>query len=258
MTVDDDLLPTTTVAIRLRQFDRTEGWLLGEVSLEELWRMVDSIRVGEEGFALVLAQEGQLIAHGDPDEKDRVARGESLLDHPLLVAAAARDVAKPAPPSRRGNPVPADTVLEPPVTEYRDAQGRTLLAVAASIGTLGWTVIVEQPTSEAYRLATALQIQLVWVIAVALLLTIVLGYFWGRSFIRPIFALMRGTQAIAEGRLNERVKIKGKDEFHQLGNAFNGMADRLVELHEDVRKQERQAMFGRIAAGLVHDISHPI
>ena len=156
MTVDDDLLPTTTVAIRLRQFDRTEGWLLGEVSLEELWQMVDSIRVGEEGFALVLAQEGQLIAHGDPDEKDRVARGESLLDHPLLVAAAARDVAKPAPPSRRGNPVPADTVLEPPVTEYRDAQGRTLLAVAASIGTLGWTVIVEQPTSEAYRLATAL------------------------------------------------------------------------------------------------------
>jgi two-component system sensor histidine kinase HydH len=32
----------------------------------------------------------------------------------------------------------------------------------------------------------------------------------------------------------------------------------LVELQEDVRKQERQAMFGRIAAGLVHDLSHPI
>ena len=36
------------------------------------------------------------------------------------------------------------------------------------------------------------------------------------------------------------------------------MADKLVELQEDVKKQERQAMFGRIAAGLVHDISHPI
>ena len=36
------------------------------------------------------------------------------------------------------------------------------------------------------------------------------------------------------------------------------MADRLVELQEDVRRQERQAMFGRIAAGLVHDLSHPI
>ena len=36
------------------------------------------------------------------------------------------------------------------------------------------------------------------------------------------------------------------------------MADRLVELQEDVRKKERQAMFGRIAIGLVHDLSHPI
>ena len=85
-----------------------------------------------------------------------------------------------------------------------------------------------------------------------------LGYYWGRSFIRPIFALMQGTQAIAAGRLDSRVEIAGNDEFHELGDAFNGMADRLVDLQDDVRKQERQAMFGRIAAGLVHDISHPI
>ena len=36
------------------------------------------------------------------------------------------------------------------------------------------------------------------------------------------------------------------------------MADKLVELQEDVRKKERQAMFGRISIGLVHDLSHPI
>ena len=238
ITVDDDLLPTTTVAIRLTEFEQTAGWLVGELSLEELWRMVDSIRVGEEGFALVLAQDGLLIAHGDPDEKVRVARGKNLRDHPLLV-------------SRVTGQVPAST-------EYADSRGRTILAVAASIESRGWTVVVEQPTSEAYRLATALQIQLISVIAVALLVTIALGYLWGRSFIRPIFALMRGTQAIAEGRLDERVRIGGKDEFHELGDAFNGMADRLVELQANVRRQERQAMFGRIAAGLVHDISHPI
>ena len=238
MTVDDDLLPTTTVAIRLTEFEQTAGWLVGELSLEELWRMVDSIRVGEEGFALVLAQDGLLIAHGDPDEKVRVARGENLRDHPLLVSRVTRQV--------------------PASTEYADSRGRTILAVAASIESRGWTVVVEQPTSEAYRLATALQIQLISVIAVALLVTIALGYLWGRSFIRPIFALMRGTQAIAEGRLDERVRIGGKDEFHELGDAFNGMADRLVELQANVRRQERQAMFGRIAAGLVHDISHPI
>ena len=52
--------------------------------------------------------------------------------------------------------------------------------------------------------------------------------------------------------------MTGQDEIKQLGDSFNSMADSIVQLQEDVRKQERQAMFGRIAAGLVHDLSHPI
>ena len=97
-----------------------------------------------------------------------------------------------------------------------------------------------------------------FIIGLALLVTVSVGYFFGRSFIRPIFALMRGTHAVAEGRLDERVTITSRDEFKELGDAFNSMADKLVELTEDVRKKERQAMFGRMAAGLVHDLSHPV
>src|ERR1044071_4424201 len=36
------------------------------------------------------------------------------------------------------------------------------------------------------------------------------------------------------------------------------MADKLVELQENVKRQERQAMFGRVVAGLFHDLNHPI
>src|SRR4029434_1946809 len=65
-------------------------------------------------------------------------------------------------------------------------------------------------------------------------------------------------RALAAGRLDERVVVQTKDELGQLGDAFNNMADKLVELQEDVRKKERQAVFGRVAVGLVHDLSHPI
>jgi signal transduction histidine kinase len=141
---------------------------------------------------------------------------------------------------------------------YIDHDGREKLGAVARVPELNWTVIVEQPTSEAFAITTELQRQLLAAIALALLGTVVLGWLWGRSFITRIFALTRATRAIAEGRMDERVAISGQDEIHQLGDAFNSMADRLVELQEDVRKQERQAMFGRIAAGLVHDLSHPI
>ena len=45
------------VGIRLAQLGRTRGSLVGEISLEEMWRMVDRIRVGDQGYALVVAGE---------------------------------------------------------------------------------------------------------------------------------------------------------------------------------------------------------
>jgi len=235
--VDDDVLPTTVFAIHLTRLNQPAGWLVGEFSLEEMWRMVDQIRLGEHGFALVVAPDGALIAHGDPDQKALVAQSRNMSSHPLV---AERDSS--APPWR----------------DYVDANGRHQLAVAARIDPLRWTVIVEQPTDEAYANGARLSRQLAVAAAGALLLMVGVGLIFGRRFIAPIFALQRGTQAISEGKLETRVEIDSADEFGLLGASFNSMADRLVELQENVKRQERQAMFGRVVAGLFHDLNHPI
>jgi len=237
--VDEDMLPTSVFAIRLSHLNQPAGWLAGEFSLEEMWRMVDQIRIGDHGFAMVIAPGGELVAHGDPDKKALVARALNMQGHALVRQLLSTSGDKPVE------------------DEYEDA-GRRQLGVATRIATLGWTVIVEQPTTEAYANAAQLRRQLVVAILVGLLAMIAVGYFFGRRFLTPIHALQRGTQAIAAGELTTRVDIRTGDEFADLGDAFNVMADRLVELQENVKRQERQAMFGRLAAGLVHDLSHPI
>jgi signal transduction histidine kinase len=238
--VDEDLLPSTLFAIHLTKLGAPAGWLVGQFSLEEMWRTVDRIKIGPHGYALVLAGNGELIAHGNPDRKALVAQAKNMNDHPLV--AALRATSGDAPVS----------------VEYTGEDGETELGVAARMPALGWTMIVEQPTSEADANATVLQRQLVVAISVVLLAMISIGYLFGRQFITPILTLQRGTQALAAGQLEARVDIRSVDEFGNLGQAFNTMADKLVELQENVKRQERQAMFGRIAAGLVHDLSHPI
>jgi signal transduction histidine kinase len=235
--VDNDLLPTTVFAVRLMRLGAPAGWLVGEFSLEEMWRMVDKIQIGQHGFALVVSPDGTLIAHGDPDKKALVAQARNMKGHPLV------DMPSASLPASR---------------EFVDEDGRSELGVAARIPDLDWTVIVQQPTDEAYATATALQRQLVVAIGVAFLLMVGVGLLFGRRFIAPIFLLKKATESVAGGDLSSRVQITTGDEFTDLGTAFNSMADRLVELQEDVKRQERQAMFGRIAAGLVHDLSHPI
>ena len=238
--LDDDLLPTAIAAVRLKEH-RDSGWLVGRLNLEELWRMVDRIKVGQQGYALVVSSEGRLIAHGNPRAKSRVARRADLNNNPAVIRARAQGSSTDRIPSE----------------EYEGDEGN-MLGVGARLDALGWTVVVEQPTSEAFAIPISLERQLGVAIAAALLAMLTAGYFWGRSFINPILRLTRGTRALAEGRLDERVTVDSNDELGQLGSAFNNMADRLVELQEDVRKKERQAMFGRISIGLVHDLSHPI
>jgi signal transduction histidine kinase len=243
LVLDDDALPTTIISVRLSPSAQGSGWLVAEISLEELWRTVDRIRVGREGFALLVADDGSFIAHGNPDKKRLTAAAATGGEPERESAAAFRAMSSDSASTHR---------------EYTDSAGRKMLAVAARVNTPQWIVIVEQPTDEAFALTSVLERQLLIAIALALLGTVVLGWLWGRSFIIRIFALTKATRALAEGRMDERVALSGKDEIRELATSFNSMADKLVELQEDVRKQERQAMFGRIAAGLVHDLSHPI
>ena len=236
--LDDDLLPTTVVAIQTADPGGTT-WLVGRLNLEELWRVVDRIRVAEHGYASIVARNGQVVADGDPRARSRVARGDGVSAHPLLDALA------------------RDRTRRMVSLKYADERG-AMLGVATTLPDLGWTVIVEQPQSEAFAIPLALEQELAIVIGVALLAMSVVGYFWGRGFLSPILALTRGTRELAAGHLDKRVEVTSSDELGQLGTAFNNMAERLVELQEDVRRKERHAMFGRIASGLVHDLSNPV
>jgi len=236
--IDSDLLPKTVVTVRIEQAGTVAGYLVGELRLEDLWQQVDRIRIGNHGFALVVDDEGRLLAHGNPDLKPLVARQAKLNDHPLI-----------GPPHSPPGLESAD---------YVNANHEHMLAVVKPIPSLKWRVVIEQPTSEAFALAGRVETALLLMISLALFLTIAIASLWGRLFLRPIGDLLRGTRALAEGRLQERVPVTGKDEFSTLGEAFNQMADRLVALQAEAVKQERQATFGRIAAGLVHDLAHPI
>ena len=231
-TVDKDGLPTTVMAVPAAG----SGWIVAEISLEQLWRMVDEIHVGDTGFAVLLDEHGNVRAHGRPDEKLPTGRTP---EQDLAVKVR-----------QTGQETVSERVTGP--------SGEQRFATAARLSVPDWTVIVEQPESEALAAANRLQQQLLVAIAVALLTAVGVGWIWGRGFITRIFALRTATRALAAGEMDARVRIGGRDEIRQLGDAFNSMADRLVELQEEIRKQERQAMFGRIAAGLVHDLSHPI
>ncbi len=74
--LDEANLPRTTIAIRIdRQSGRRPAGSSVRLRSSRIWKTVDRVRVGTQGYALLVADELRLIAHGDPNKK-----GLSLVD----------------------------------------------------------------------------------------------------------------------------------------------------------------------------------
>jgi diguanylate cyclase (GGDEF)-like protein len=79
----------------------------------------------------------------------------------------------------------------------------------------------------------------------------------GRSIMRSVRELALAARAIGKGRLNERVPVRGRDEFADLAGSFNAMADqlrtRLLELElERTRLRDSLSRTGELLTA-THD-----
>jgi signal transduction histidine kinase len=225
--LDKDRLPTAVFGIHLA---RESGWLIGEISLEEMWRMVDRIRIGGHGYALIVAPDGTLVARRSRPQGARRFRATWL-----------------ATPGRRARGQRRGTGVE------RVSTAACVSQVATGIPPLGWTVI-GAADRRGHANAPA-QRQLSWRFQRRLVMLTVTWRSGDRSSRRSARCNARRSGGVrpTEARVtSDRRRVLGPDD------AFNTMANRLVQLQKEIKLQERQATIGRIASGLVHDLTHPI
>jgi diguanylate cyclase (GGDEF)-like protein len=83
----------------------------------------------------------------------------------------------------------------------------------------------------------------------SLLLIACVAYLAGRSIVGALGRLANAANSIAAGRLRERVPVKGRDEFAQLGRAFNQMAAELEARMHDLEEERRRVREANVRFG---------
>ncbi len=118
-----------------------------------------------------------------------------------------------------------------------DYVGRPVVAAWRHLPALGWSMVVKMDIDEAFAPLHAVRAYSQSLLLVMLLLAFVVALLFGRSLVLPIRRLTNATERIAAGNLRERAPTDGCDEFHELAESFNRMADRLAE--EQAQLEER-------------------
>jgi adenylate cyclase len=205
------------------------GIVVAEVNLKLIWDVISAIQVGETGHAFVLDKPGRLIAHRDISLVLRGAHDTTL--EPLRAIRAAVMAANGR------------------LATGEDAQKRAVAAAATTIPDVDWTVLVEQPLSEAFEpIYTAL-----WRTGALLLggvaLAGILAYWLARRMTGPIRLLQQGTEQVGAGRFDHRIHIRSGDELERLAESFNSMAEGLAV------SQERQERIGKLKRFLAPQVA---
>lgn len=199
------------------------GVVTAEINLKLILDVVSAIHVGKSGGAFVLDLPGKLIAHPDIS---LVLRGT---DDPVVV---------PLRKLRRAlEDHPGHAVTG------QDWTGKAVVASMAEVAGLGWTVLVHQPTAEAFRpMYLALWRTTALLIAGAILAG-GLAYWQAGRMAKPIRLLERGAQKIGAGHFDHRIRIATEDELGRLADRFNEMARELAIAQDRSERIDRLKRF---------------
>jgi adenylate cyclase len=132
-----------------------------------------------------------------------------------------------------------------------DVAGQPVAAAAAPVAGVGWTILVEQPLSEAFAPIYAALWRTASLLVIAVALAALLAFGLARRLTVPIHLLEQGTHRIGAGEFEHRIEIKTGDELQRLADSFNIMA---AELTISQERQERIAKLKRFLAPQVAEL----
>ena len=198
-----------------------DGIAIADINLKLIWDVIAAIKIGNTGHAFVVDDSGRLIAHPDISQVLRGEPGSVAFNRLKSMLAAANGSAV----ITTGN------------------AGKPMVAASVRAANVGWTVIAQQPVSEAFASIRAALWRALALILIGALLAALLAYWLAHRMSGPIRQLEEGAQRIGAGKFDHRITISSGDELEQLAIRFNEMAEELTISKEKSERINRLKRF---------------
>jgi signal transduction histidine kinase len=213
------------------------GGVVIDLDYEKIIRMINEIRVGDQGYAFVIDGKGRITGHPryKPYEYTLETYPESSLKELIREMITGTSGWK--------------TYVH---------QNIDKVAAFAPVAFMGWSMGVTIPLDEFGKEARAIKVRVIQVGAIVLICAVLgvtlLAYF----LLRPVRRLAAATNRIAQGDLNHTIPVQTRDELGDLTRSFNHMVRNLSRIQQELVRSEKLISLGRLSAGLAHEIRNPL
>ena len=211
--VRDQTEPYVAVAVNSRPGQET---LSAEISVRFIDDLLAKLSIGKAGRAYVVDLKGHLLAH--PDLRTLLRRNDiSQLPQVREVRAAL-----------------AQGRAELPSVWGESPDGGDVFSSATRITGPDWLLYVEQPAAEVLRTVNTTIGVTVLVLAIGMGAAGLASLLLAKRLAKPILQLRDGAHRLGSGDLSAKIDIQSHDEIQSVAAAFNGMADSLRTVYENL------------------------
>ncbi|MCX5813056.1 MAG: cache domain-containing protein [Proteobacteria bacterium] len=219
-----------TYSVPIFRAGRKIGVATADIGLDNLIQKVQSLRVDNSGYALLLSDHHYIIAHPDkrlllkklsPDRTEGFKKGALKELYELMNAEG----------------IVSSTIIDP-------FTGKESWIIAMPIKSAKWTLGIVYPYNEILRPVFNVQYVLgVFSLVIAALMVILILWI-SASIASPVSNLVKQTRHYAEGDFDYRLdEAGGFKEIQELSYAFNIMGEAIDKKIEELRDTQKEIVF---------------
>jgi len=199
-----------TIATPAKQGGQALGVVGGDLSLQTLVQIINSLDFGGIGYAFLVSADGKILVHPDKD----------------LVMKTLEDIYPQNTPSIGSDFSEAEQDGETRILTFAPVKG---------LPSVNWYVGLSVDRDKAYAMLSEFRTSAIVATLIAVVLIIFLLSMLIRVLMQPLHVMGRAMQDIAqgEGDLTKRLDVQSQDEFGELATAFNRFVERI---HASIRE----------------------
>ncbi|MBB2182106.1 cache domain-containing protein [Lachnospiraceae bacterium MD1] len=204
------------VAVPIKNGDAVVGALIGRLNGTALSDVTNDTGYGEKGYAYMLNNSGQVIAHPNSDmvmnQVNPIVEAETQPSYQSLSKAIQVMLEK-----RNG------------FIDYQ-FEGKSIYSGYAEVPGTDWIIVVTANKDEVLSDIPALQGKMILILVIGLVYSLIIVYLIGNTITKPMIAVTKLSKKIADLDVSENVPAKylrWKDENGILANAMQSIMDNL-------------------------------
>ncbi len=254
--------PGISVSSPVQSYGVLKGVIGVDIEISTISKFLSQLEISENGSALILNENGDVIAH--PDIKQIIASNGAELSF-----VGIGDIKDPIAQSAFANLVSTGLVEVKRETQsdfkYQDDSYVSLLRPILGVD-LPWTIAIYAPENDFTQDIKDNRKRNIWLAAVISFVTALAGLALAEAILKPVRAFAVRTALVSQGEVPTSAPLPRT--YKELKKANETLIDeiaqrrkadaKVLELNNDLSHFSRVNLMGQMATGLAHELSQPL